>query len=278
MADPLRARLVSLWNVDDPIVASDLPGPRRRFLLREGAARPEGAEEAVRRAMALVQSLGDPLLVRMVGWGAAPTSAEWFPGSPLLVDDRPGAEGSPPRTIHSVTVAADHLGLEAAIRAAQAGAIDLWILGGELLLRLFDGPHADLWGPSEAAMRDLGEMFRAWTVEPPATHDVRCKLAFVCDVRWAAMAPTPRPGVRRCDRCDRDVFEARDELTFVDLARRGECVAAPPGLVSLRTLTTTKIADERTEELMAGIPVREPVYFVDPPEPPKSWWRRLFGR
>ncbi|MEZ4450459.1 MAG: hypothetical protein R3B09_13350 [Nannocystaceae bacterium] len=279
MADPVRAWIHAVWNVDDPVAPGDLPGPRLRLRLREGEDPEAAADEALSRALAVIRALPGPLLLRIVSRGGPPASAEWFPGLPILIDESSIAGGAA-RTIHSLRVTPDHPGIDAVVRAAIAGgSIELWIRGDDLLLRLVDGPDGDLWGASEGVVRALGELFAAWRVDPSAAaRDVRCRLALVCDVQWRDMTPTEREGVRRCGRCEREVFEVRDQEQFLAHARRGECVAAPPGLVSVGTLASTWIHERSIDAPLAGIPARPEVHLEWTPEPRRPWWRRLLGR
>jgi hypothetical protein len=58
---------------------------------------------------------------------------------------------------------------------------------------------------------------------------VSCALAFSCPKEWDAMDVTGQPGVRHCDHCAKDVYEAPTEASFKEHAKAGRCVSVPPG-------------------------------------------------
>lgn len=277
MADPLRSLISSIWGVDDPVAAGDLGGPRLRFDVAAGGA-PRGEVEA--RALALVAAAPGTVVLRVVRWGGPAATPAWLEGLPVIVDEAPAEDGRP-RTILTVTITADHPGLAAALRAALdgVGALDVWAFVGGLLFRFFDGAAVDVWAASDEALEPHRQAFAAWRVAVPGTHRVRCELAFVCDVAWTSMAPTGRSDVRRCGRCDRDVFEVRDEAAFTERAMRGDCVALAPSLLPPGALTSRLLAERGPTVPLAGVPLR-PVEPVRMPttETRRPWWRRLFGR
>ena len=84
-------------------------------------------------------------------------------------------------------------------------------------------------GPESAARLEAAErrsrLLPRWN---PLTR-VSCALAFACPKGWDDMDATEQAGVRHCDHCAKDVYEAPTEESFLEHAKAGHCVSVPPG-------------------------------------------------
>jgi hypothetical protein len=165
MTDPVRARVLAVWGVDDPLTAVELPAPRARFALAAGPDAAPAVDEAIRRALALADALPRPMSLRLIAWDDAPVPlGEWFPG---VGEDLDAADG---RCVYTLPLGADLSGLAAALSAAwRDGAdLDVWLLApGDLLLRPYDDRGADLVAPTVAALAPFVAAFASWLLTAP---------------------------------------------------------------------------------------------------------------
>ena len=163
MSDPVRARVLALWGVDDPLTAVELAAPRARFALSVDET--PAVDEAIRRALALADALPRPMSLRLIAWDDALVPlADWFPGVGEELDDADS------RRVYTLPLGQDLSGLAAALAAAwRDGAdLDVWLLApGDLLLRPYDDRGADLVAPTVAALAPFAAAFASWPLTAP---------------------------------------------------------------------------------------------------------------
>lgn len=296
MTDPVREAVGELFHVDELVTAWELPGQRLRFRLAEGDDAHTAVDVALGRALDLVACMPEPMLVRVVSWGAPrPPMREWFPDLAHVVHEGATEDGAIEH-VRTVEVSRAHPGVGAALRAALSGEVEIgvWLFAEQVLLRPYDDRGADVVGTSAASLARFRDECADFLMEDRLDRMVRCELAFVCDVSWTDMEATADPSVRSCAKCAREVYDVRDEAEFLDHARAGRCVAVPLGLVSVRTFADTALPGPRPpappepfpgadgdDDRLAGAPVYPPDFGRGGPVDElddRPFWRRLFGR
>lgn len=89
--------------------------------------------------------------------------------------------------------------------------------------------------------------------EPP-----EIRFAFVCERRWASLAPTEDAQIRTCDECRECVHHCASVREAEDHARAGHCIAVPA-------------------RMAADAGGRDDSHITGRPDPAADWARRIFG-